>query len=351
MSHSFIYPGALHIHTTYSDGSGSFPQVIAAAQAAGLRWIIVTDHDTQAGAEFAGWHAGLLVIVGHEITPDHNHFLALNLDHVVSNQLPPQAFIDAVYAEGGFGIIAHPDERVTSRFTEIYRWDDWMIDGPRERAGQTVGLELWNLMSDWAEHLTPRNRFVNFLWPKRGLRGPTRATLTWWDQLNMAGKRTFGVGGVDAHALKHRVPWGEVEVFPYRWIFKSLTNYLMLDTPLDRDPAKATQQVYAALRSGHSYFVNRLDGDAPAIEFYAQRKNQDAERYGPGDAVSLGGGELVIKADVGCRARLRLIRNGVAVAHGRGHLRYVVTHPGVYRLEGRRWGRPWLYSNPIWVRG
>jgi hypothetical protein len=346
MSKSFAYPGALHIHTTYSDGTGTFPEVIAAARQAGLRWIIVTDHDTLEGAPFAGWHDDLLVIVGHEITPDHNHFLALNVDSTVSSRLPPQDFVDEVYARGGFGVIAHPDERIKNSVKDIYRWDDWTVDGPRQRDGRVVGLELWNLMSDWGEHITARNQVMNFLIPRLGLSGPTPATLAWWDRLNIAGRRTFGVGGVDVHAFKHRAPWGEVEVFPYGWMFGTLTNYLLMDSPLSSDARTATDQVYAALTGGHSYFVNRLDGDAPAITLVARR---GAEVYGLGDSPSLAGGPLLIEADVGADAYIRLIADGEVLTSGVRRIRQSVAEPAVYRLEGYWGGKPWLFSNPIYV--
>jgi hypothetical protein len=346
MSNSFAYPGALHIHTTYSDGTGTYPDVIAAARAAGLRWIIVTDHDTLEGAPFAGWHDGLLVIVGHEITPDRNHFLALNVDCVVSNALSPQDFVDEVYARGGFGVIAHPDERVKNSFKEIYRWDDWTVDGPRQREGRVVGLELWNMMSDWGEHLTTRNKLLNFLVPRLGMSGPSPATMAWWDQLNIAGRRTFGVGGVDAHAFRQRVPWGEVEVFPYRWMFGTLTNYLLMGAPLSADAHTATDQVYAALAGGRSYFVNRRDGAAPAIVFTARRGDQV---YGVGDDASLADGPLLIEADVGADAYIRLIADGEVLTSGVRRIRQSVAAPGVYRLEGYWGGKPWLFSNPIFV--
>ncbi len=346
MSNSFAYPGALHIHTTYSDGTGTFPEVIAAAQQAGLRWIIVTDHDSQEGAPFAGWHDGLLVIVGHEITPERNHFLALNVAGVVSSQLPPQDFVDEVYDRGGFGVIAHPDERARNSFKEIYRWDDWTVDGPRQREGRVVGLELWNLMSDWGEHLTARNKELIFLAPRLAMSGPTPATLAWWDRLNMAGRRTFGVGGVDAHAFRHRAPWGQIEVFPYRWMFGTLTNYLLAGAPLSADAAVATDQVYAALAGGRSYFVNRLDGDAPAIIFRARRGD---EVYEMGDSASIAGGPLLIEADAGADAYIRLIADGEVLASGVRRIRQSVAQPGVYRLEGYWGGKPWLFGNPIFV--
>jgi len=86
------------MHTTYSDGSGSVEDLARAARGAGLRWIIITDHDTLAGQPYEGWVDDVLVIIDHEITPDRNHFLALNVDEVIDNTLAPQDFVDAVYA-------------------------------------------------------------------------------------------------------------------------------------------------------------------------------------------------------------------------------------------------------------
>lgn len=342
-----ISPGALHIHTNFSDGTGSYPEVIAAARAAGLHWIIVTDHDTLAGQSFAGWHGDLLVIVGYEITPARNHFLALNVDHVVSRMQPPQDFVDEVYRAGGFGIIAHPDERVQNRFKDIYRWENWTIDGPRNREGRVTGLELWNVMSDWGEHLRSFHTLMNFMVPRLGLSGPTPATLHWWDQLNMAGRRTFGVGGVDVHAFKLRLPWKTAEVFPYRWMFGTLTNYLLLNEPLSANAYQATNQVFGALIGGHSYFVNRLDGEVATVPFGVTR---GAAQWQIGDCPSLNAGPLTFAADVGGNALLRLIHNGQVRASGVRALRQSIDQPGVYRLEGYRGGRPWLYTNPIYVQ-
>lgn len=265
----FYYPGALHMHTVYSDGTGTVDELAQAAREAGLRWIIITDHDTLEGQPFEGWRDDVLVLIEHEITPDRNHFLALNVDTVVDRELPTQLFVDTVYARGGFGIIAHPDEQVKNEFKDIYRWNDWSVDGPTERAGRPVGIELWNLMSDWAEHLTQRNKEALVFFPRLGISGPTANTLAWWDRLNMEGKHTFGVGGVDAHAFKRKAPWGDITVLPYRWIFGTLTNYLLMHEPLAADAETAKHQVYAALAEGRLYFVNRLEGDCPALQFYA----------------------------------------------------------------------------------
>ncbi|MBC8162778.1 MAG: PHP domain-containing protein [Roseiflexaceae bacterium] len=342
----YTYPGAIHMHTVFSDGSGTVDELVHAAREAGLRWIIITDHDTLAGQPFEGWRKDVLVLIEHEITPSRNHFLALNVDQVVNNQLPPQQFVDEVYARGGFGIIAHPDEQVKSDFKDIYRWDDWQIDGPSARDGRPVGIELWNAMSDWAEHLTQRNKFALVLAPQLGFGGPTPATLDWWDRLNMSGRRTFGVGGVDAHAFKRSVPWGELTVLPYKWIFRTLTNYIQLAEPLAANADSARHQVYAAFAAGQLYFLNRRAGECAALIFHAERAGL---QYAIGATVALNGQPLTFTADTGIDADVQLIHNGRVRARGLRQLRQSIDRPGVYRLEAHRRGRPWLYTNPIYV--
>jgi predicted metal-dependent phosphoesterase TrpH len=63
----FDYAGAIHIHTEYSyDGNVKMPDVIKAAQKAGLDFIVITDHFRMDAKRdgWEGWHDGLLVIVG-----------------------------------------------------------------------------------------------------------------------------------------------------------------------------------------------------------------------------------------------------------------------------------------------
>jgi len=41
------YAGNLHIHSVYSDGSGRHAEIAEAAAAAGLNFVIVTDHNVR----------------------------------------------------------------------------------------------------------------------------------------------------------------------------------------------------------------------------------------------------------------------------------------------------------------
>src|SRR3954447_1247970 len=59
----------VHLHSTFSDGTGTVPQIIDAGQRAGVDVVMLTDHNTRAGASFEGWHGSVLLLVGEEDTP------------------------------------------------------------------------------------------------------------------------------------------------------------------------------------------------------------------------------------------------------------------------------------------
>ncbi len=102
----------VHVHSTHSDGTGTVPEIAAAAAAAGADVVLLTDHDTLA-ARYHGherWHGSVLVCVGEEVTkrPGH-HYLAFGLDDPIDHRgMTPQQVVDAVAAAGGLGFTAHP---------------------------------------------------------------------------------------------------------------------------------------------------------------------------------------------------------------------------------------------------
>jgi predicted metal-dependent phosphoesterase TrpH len=107
-----IYPGAIHIHTTYSDGTSDISQVVRAAKKAGLKWIVVTDHNNMDGLGHEGFHDGVAVIVGEEISLILPIIILLwILKTLISHEQTPADYVNEVKKQGGFGFIAHPDER------------------------------------------------------------------------------------------------------------------------------------------------------------------------------------------------------------------------------------------------
>ena len=79
----------LHTHSTASDGALAPEAVVAAAHAAGLSAMALTDHDTVGGVEAAvreGERLGVRVVRGTELSAhygdDEIHLLGLHIDHV-----------------------------------------------------------------------------------------------------------------------------------------------------------------------------------------------------------------------------------------------------------------------------
>ena len=68
----------VHVHSTYSDGTATVPELLDAARSAGADAILLTDHDTLgAGRDrWEGLHEGVLLLVGTEVGPKQGHYLA-----------------------------------------------------------------------------------------------------------------------------------------------------------------------------------------------------------------------------------------------------------------------------------
>ncbi len=367
-------PGALHIHSVCSDGSGELAEIAREARRAGLEWIGMTDHNTLAEAYrgFEGVHDGVAVVVGYEWTPEGgDHMLVYGERPALGaapldSTLPPAEAIRILGTHGALTHLAHPDERRGEAIPSLppYPWRDWSVRG-------MGGIELWNYMSEWAERLTPRNRLLHVLLPGTGLQGPTDRVLRWWDELNVplppapparrarrppapdelpparfaGGDRlTVGVSGTDAHAFKVRALGRTLTIFPYRQVFRTFTNYLRLPGPLPSEIAPARRMILSAIADGRLHFANRRLGDARGLDLTAS--DPGGRVAGPGEALPWCP-EIELRAASPLPAGLTLLRNGVVVARGRSSLAVGAGEPGAYRLEARRFGEPWAFTNPV----
>lgn len=101
----------LHLHTTYSDGTATVPEVMERAALLGLRVIAVTDHDQIAGAREAASLSrdfGVDVVMGEEVSTADGHLLALFIEDWLPPGRPAAETIAAIHAQGGLAIAAHP---------------------------------------------------------------------------------------------------------------------------------------------------------------------------------------------------------------------------------------------------
>jgi PHP domain-containing protein len=103
-----------HCHTTASDGMVSAAELVAAAVAARLDAIAVTDHDTMSSVKEAqerGAAAGLEVVSGQEVTtkwPAQTHLLGWFLEKPVKRGMSLVDTVDAIHDAGGLAIVPHP---------------------------------------------------------------------------------------------------------------------------------------------------------------------------------------------------------------------------------------------------
>ena len=103
----------LHLHSLASDGTASINEILAAAVAAGLQVIAITDHDRIDAAHAARALAvrrelAVEVIVGEEISTRGGHLLGLWLSEPIKPWQSLRASIAQVHEQGGLAIPAHP---------------------------------------------------------------------------------------------------------------------------------------------------------------------------------------------------------------------------------------------------
>ncbi|MDD3419696.1 MAG: PHP domain-containing protein [Candidatus Gastranaerophilales bacterium] len=337
-----LYPGAIHIHTVHSDGTGTVEEVAKAAKEAGLAWIVITDHNNMDAQE--GDYNGVTVIVGEEISPDDsNHYIALDIKENISPDMSPKEFIQEVKNQGGFGFIAHPDESVDRKNSyPPLRWTDWGMKG-------FGGIEIWNYMSDWVDYYNadiPQEAIKALLFRNNILTGPTTQTMKWWDRLNTETPEIIpAIGGVDVHAMEFQKGPFKVHIFPYKSTFDTVTNFLHFDNPLPVDFEGRKKAILNALKKGHNLIANRVWTKKSKYPiFYAQNGYQKAFS---GGALQLDDyTKLMVKLPQ--KAEIKLIYEGQLVWHTEtDNLEFDKLDHGKYRIEAYFQGKPWIFSNPI----
>jgi predicted metal-dependent phosphoesterase TrpH len=105
-----------HVHTEASyDGHSPPEDILDAADRAGLDAVVVTDHDTVAGARAAEALAseyGVAVIRGCEVSTADGHLLAIGVTDRPDPDRPLPATAREVRAQGGVAVVPHPFQRL-----------------------------------------------------------------------------------------------------------------------------------------------------------------------------------------------------------------------------------------------
>ena len=321
--------GAWHVHTTRSDGRGTLAEVLGAARAAGLQFVVVTDHNVLA-PEDAGWHDGVLVIEASEASSRFGHVVAAGVPRALTPEERNAEPLDVIAALGGQAVLAHP-------FQPQRPWSGWgrepwrgveVVSNDTAWGEITVGRGWGRLLRGLAVLPFDAARGVIGLVPSTdreqavldgGLRSAT-PTLRRADGA-LAPARVL-LCSADAHGYPS-----------YRAAFEAFSMHVPV-TP-SGDGAADGQAVLAALLDGRATCV--FDGVAPAARVQ----------------LAFAGGAIKLSAQGTLDgAEGRLWRGGAVVATGLGQgdsIRFEcpgACGPGTYRAVVTRGGRPWIFTNP-----
>ena len=347
---------ALHMHTVYSDGTGTHAQLAEAGLRAGVDVLIVTDHNVLV-SDIEGYtqegKRRVLLLSGEEVhdrssAEGGNHMLIFGHNLELARFAPNrQQLIDQARSAGALSFLAHPVDDALPLFHEkSFNWTDWDVRG-------FTGIELWNLMSEFkTRSQTLPKAALHALFPGFMMLSPLERTLKLWDELLLTRKvPVVAVAGVDAHADTYPAGPFRVQVYPYEIQFRSITTHIITPKALSGEINSDRRMVYEALAAGHCFCAYDLPHPTRGFRFTC---NNNDGTFWMGDRVSADAG-LTFQVRVPLRAHIRLVKDGRVVLEVRERevLTYLTKEPGIYRTEvyidyrGRH--RGWIFSNPIYA--
>ena len=345
----------LHMHTTFSDGSGTHADLGQAALKTGVDVLLVTDHNILVEGMNAYYRDGkkrVLLLVGEEIhdqdrEPQKNHLLVFGANRELASLADdPQSLVDAVRLAGGICFIAHPSDAALPAFHETdISWVSWEVTG-------FTGIELWNGFSEIKSVAKGKWQAVAYaLFPDFIPHGPLPETLRRWDELTAKGQRLVAVGGSDAHAQHLSLGPLHKVIFPYEYHFSTINTHTLVPTPLTGDLVSDRKMILDALAAGHCFIGYDLPAPTRGFHFSAQGKDGITNM---GDETTLVGA-VTLQARLPSTGEIRLVKNGrvIKTVHG-DVLAQFTAEPGVYRIEAYKHFlgklRGWIFSNPIYIK-
>jgi hypothetical protein len=349
------YKGVAHVHSALGGHShGTFEEIIAAAKANDLDFVLLTEHTAQlyntADLTLKGEYAGIRFINGNEVNTSGADRLLL-LPGLESQSTSGDS-LDSVIQHGragrGLSFVAYPQE--------FRSWDTSAFDG----------IEVYNLYTN-ARQINPLVMFFDGLWSYRSYpdllfanfyHRPNENLRLWDQQIANTHRRIVALGGNDAHSNiglslndANGKPLIGVKLDPYERSFHLLRLHVLI--PAGESLNRET--LLAAIAQGHCFVAFDLFGDSTGFSFTA---STGTETKIQGDEVTLASG-LKLTVNTPVASRIVLLKDGTAIKDESSAYKkeYAVTESGTYRVElylpqlPRPGGtEPWIISNPIYVR-
>lgn len=180
--------GDFHCHTVHSDAKWTTLELAQAAEARGLDFVALTDHNTRSGTpELKAVAPGLIVLEGEELTTYYGHALVLGLARMSDwTGFKPHAGVSQLAADvreqGGLMVIAHP----LAVGDPICTGCSWTYFDYRPE--QASHFEVWNSLWSGRSH--------------------NEQALQLWYSFLEQGKRIVATAGTDAHGMDYHLEHG-----------------------------------------------------------------------------------------------------------------------------------------------
>ena len=348
------YQGVIHVHSSLGGHStGNFAELIAAAKANQLDFVIMTEHPQQdfdtAAMTLNGMHAGVLFLNGNEVATSNGDRLLLipgSSEAASTGTQTTQEVVTKQKAGGGLSFAAYP--------ADSQNWQTSSVDG----------VEVYNLFTNtreinsvvmffdglWSYGSYPELMFANFF------ARPTENLKRWDGAISASNRKLVAMAGNDAHSNigvsvndAAGKQWLGIKLDPYERSFHTVRTHVLIK----KDKGLSRESLMEAIALGHCYVSFDIFADAKGFSFTATGAEPPKIL---GDEINLANG-LSLKASAPLNSRFALLKDGSVIDQKSGPTAdFLITAPGVYRVEAYLdslpapvKSQPWIISNPIYV--
>ncbi|HEY9165029.1 MAG TPA: hypothetical protein VIS48_02585 [Candidatus Kryptonia bacterium] len=355
------YSGVIHIHTQYSDGSGTYASIARTCDSLGLHFAIFTDHNTvQPFRDSLNRRFGMtLVVPAVEISTDgeHGHFLVIgdSVPLIPRNGVTSDSVFHQAVRDRSTIILAH-----VFHPRNTLDWDNWNI-------GNFTGIELYNFDEGWRNTLNFfrinkligaciayrfQDESLNYLldFPEKEMRR--------FDELNQK-RKVVGIGSLDAHSNLKIGKNSYIDFPSYVSLFNLVQTVVVTREPFNGNYGHDREIILRAINQGNS-FVS-FSGLEEARGFLFTVMSGDTEAV-MGDSIRLTDQMHldVILPDSGY-VEAEILRDGTTIGKydNKESINLRITAPGEYRVQVFqkramlplfiKRSFPWILSNPIYV--
>ncbi len=361
----FDYSGVMNVMTDKSTGSGTFADVVEAAQRSDLDFIFITDlNDFTPNKKNEKYYEQLLVCIDAKYSYLDSRWLIYGKNNYddLNGFGQTQVFLGDQLNQTKkeevkqMIVLAHP-------FKKGFLWNGPVPEG-------VYGIEILNLKSIWQNAWLEKK--ISFLWsvfifpfnPELSLIRlfslPLKE-LELWDLENKTHKLLAFAGSEAEAKLKFPASLG-LKIPPYSTIFNLLRTHILLTSELTGQFANDKQKILRGLKEGAFYLS--IDALADPRGFNAVVSAGPGHTHLMGSSFALETGQrlsISLPEKLKYPFEVNIYKDGKKLLSANTfNTEYLLQESGVYRVvirlmpslplpDSKKW-LPWIFTNPFFVR-